>query len=169
MKHVRVALIAAFVLALAAPAAWGWPSVGDGCLGCHTNFKGPGNLTHDLHVNGIVNGCTYCHTSVGDTPDTGSSGSDPNNACSGCHTSGGTAEHHITTAAHTCGCHAGDLRGLESDEPPYFGTAATSLTDACADAIDNDGDGLYDSKDSDCPAVPINGPSWTLIKAIYGE
>ena len=58
---------------------------------------------------------------------------------------------------------------LESDEPPYFGTGATGLTDACDDNIDNDGDGAYDSKDTDCPSVPTTDHSWTLIKAIYGE
>ena len=169
MKHVRVALIAAFILALAAPVAWGWPAVDGGCLNCHTNFKGPGKATHDLHTGGIVNQCRYCHTQTGDTPDTGSSGLDPNNGCSGCHTAGGTAEHHITTAQHTCGCHGGDSRGTEADEPPYFGTAATPLVDACDDNIDNDGDDLYDSKDDDCPAVPTKNQSWTLIKSVYGE
>ena len=171
MKHLRYGLIAFFVLAFAAPAAWGFGSF-DSCKSCHQGFEGgPGAPTHDMHTAVVTGGCLYCHTSVGDTPATSSSGADPENGCSGCHTGGGTAQHHITTAAATCGCHSNTTtwpRNTEDFEPPYYDTAATSLRFSCFDGIDNDGDDLYDGNDSDCAGVPNEDRSWTVIKEIYG-
>jgi hypothetical protein len=165
MKHLRYGLIAIFVLAFAAPAAWGFGSTGS-CVGCHDGFPGPGPL-HSAHT-AFINSCTYCHTSVGDTPQTGSSGQDPENSCSGCHVLGGVVQHHITTGASGCGCHSGESGGLESDTPPYYGTAATSLRFSCFDGLDNDGDDLYDGGDPDCIGVDTEDRSWTVIKEIYG-
>lgn len=169
MKFLRLAMLAAVVVALGAGTALANPS-SSSCLGCHSGFVDRGDL-HDAHT-AFINSCTYCHVSVGDTPPTGSSGQDENNGCSGCHSAGGTSQHHITTAASGCGCHAdpGDWpRGLESDTPPYYGTAATSLTDPCDDNLDNDGDDLYDAADGDCTQTPVRDSSWSVIKEAYGS
>lgn len=170
MRALKFGLIALSLVALGAGTAWGYPSAGN-CTGCHTEFGGIGAATHELH-NTFVNGCTYCHTSIGDTPQTSSSGSDPNNGCSGCHSGGGTAQHHITTGASGCNCHSSTTswpRGTESTEGPYYDTAATSLRFACFDGLDNDGDNIYDGNDPDCIGVPNDERSWSVIKQIYGD
>jgi hypothetical protein len=170
MKHLRNGLLAAVCLMIGAGTAWAWGDSGN-CLGCHQDFGGFGAPTHDLH-NTFVNDCLYCHTSVGDTPRTSSSGLDANNGCSGCHTGGGTAQHHQTTGADGCGCHNNTTswpRNTEDFEPPYYDTAATTLRFSCFDGIDNDGDDLYDAGDDDCAGVPVEDRSWTAIKQIYGD
>ena len=170
MNHLKSVLMVILVLSVGAPAAMAFQSFND-CSGCHQNFKGPGEVTHDLH-NTFINSCLYCHRSVGDTPDTYRSGMDPSNGCSGCHTGGGTAQHHVTTGASGCGCHSDTgqwPRNTEDFEPPYFDTAATSLRFSCFDGIDNDGDNLYDGNDADCAGVPADDRSWTVIKEYYGS
>jgi hypothetical protein len=172
MKHLRHGLLAVALVAFGASGAWAYGSAGS-CTNCHMNFGGPGAATHDLHADvasgGFVLGCTYCHTSVGDTPSTGSSGQDPQNGCSGCHVLGGVNRHHATTGASSCGCHSGVAPISESDTPPYYGTAATSKQFSCFDGLDNDGDNDYDGNDQDCVGVPNEERSWSIIKQIYGD
>ena len=169
MRLVQVSIIVGLVLAFGSTAALAFGSF-SGCETCHTTFGGFGTATHDLHVD-FVNACTYCHTSVGDTPSTGSSGMDPENSCSGCHVLNGTVGHHRITEASDCSpCHDGVVAdGSEADLPPYYGTAATSLQWSCFDGIDNDGDNLYDGGDNDCDSVPTLDRSWSVIKKVYGD
>jgi len=165
MRFLVIGLSTVLLVVSGAGAAWANGSTSE-CLGCHPGFSGFG-ATHTLHT-GIVSECDYCHTVTGDTPLTGSSRIDPENSCSGCHTKDGTAAHHITTAASGCGCHAAGDPGAESDVPPYYGTAATALTDPCDDSLDNDGDNVYDGDDTDCGQTPIGDRSWSVIKEVYG-
>ena len=60
---------------------------------------------------------------------------------------------------------------MESDVPPYYGTAATTLEtwNVCFDGLDNDGDGDRDGGDSDCASVPTEWKSWSVIKDHYGD
>lgn len=163
---VLATLAAVWLVTLGPQESVAYPSTAD-CVGCHSGFPGFGP-SHAAHT-AIVASCTYCHTVTGDVPATNSSGLDPENSCSGCHTKGGTAAHHVVTAASTCGCHSGDPAGMENTAPPYFGTAATALTDPCADGIDNDGDNVYDTDDSDCPGTPVQDRAWSVIKEAYGS
>ena len=84
---------------------------------------------------------------------------------------GGVNLRHSTTGADGCGCHGGVAQISESDVPPYYGTAATSLEDwrMCLDNLDNDGDLFADGDDSDCDGVSNDDRSWTVIKDYYGS
>jgi hypothetical protein len=170
MRFLKYGFFAVVLVAFGASGAWAWGDTGN-CLDCHQDFGGFGEATHDLH-NTFVEDCGYCHVVNGDTPLTGESRNDANNSCSGCHTGGGTAQHHVTTGADGCGCHNNTSnwpRGTEDFEPPYYdNAAATTLRFSCFDNIDNDGDDLYDADDSDCDGVPTENRSWTVIKDYYG-
>jgi len=170
MRYLKFGLLAVVLVAFGASGAWAWGDSGN-CLGCHQDFGGEGEATHDLHT-AFMPECGFCHVVAGDTPSTATSASDPDNGCSGCHTGGGLAQHHVTTGAATCGCHNNTStwpRGTEDFEPPYYDNAeATTLRFSCFDNLDNDGDDLYDGDDSDCDGVPTESRSWTVIKDFYG-
>jgi hypothetical protein len=173
MRYLKYGFLVAVLVAFGVSAAWAWGDSAE-CLGCHQDFGGPNETSHDLH-NTFVESCGYCHTTLGpfDTPSTSSSALDPENSCSGCHTGGGTAERHIATTDETCGCH-GDMeswpRGTEAFLPPYYDKPAiTTLRFSCFDGIDNDGDLFLDGGDDDCIGVPTEIRSWTVIKDYYGS
>jgi len=167
MRFVIVALTIG--LAFGATTAFAYGSF-DGCKSCHQNFKGPGQAIHDLH-NTFITNCRYCHKSIGDTPLTNSSGLDAAHSCNGCHVQKGTVGRHRASGSSNCSpCHDGVVAdGVENVAPFYYGTAATSLTDPCADNIDNDGDLLTDGLDGDCTQTPVEDASWTILKQIYGN
>lgn len=172
MRHLRLGLIAIFLVSLGAGSAWAWGNSSN-CVGCHSTMNplnGDGAL-HSAHAAGLVTDCGWCHPSGGGLPVlTNESELDPDNSCTGCHSLGGL--YAIHTAAN-CGCHAADPppAGLESDKPPYYGTAATTFgtTRQCWDELDNDGDGDVDGADQDCIGVPNEWKSWSTIKEHYGE
>jgi len=56
----------------------------------------------------------------------------------------------------------------ESVNPPHYSRADIALTSACADNLDNDGDGLVDGNDPDCQ-VPVVESTWGRIKALYSQ
>lgn len=168
MKLLRLGLVALFLIAMSAGAAWAWGNASN-CVSCHTTLTAGGAL-HTAH-NTFITECGYCHGDSGVTPVlTNESALDPDNSCTGCHTLGGLYAKH--GGADACSpCHSGNppAPGLESDVPPYYGTVATSITNPCDDNLDNDGDGLVDTDDSDCPEVDVEWKSWSLIKETYGE
>ena len=166
MKYLRIGLITTLLIALGAGAAWAWGDAGE-CVTCHTSMTIGGEL-HTAH-NTFITDCGWCHTTDGDPAvSTNSSDNDPENSCTGCHNLGGLYPIHTVE---NCGCHGLDPPAPinESDLPPYYNTAATSLTNPCNDNLDNDGDGLVDRDDTDCPSVDVEWKSWSSIKEAYGE
>ncbi|MEN8182497.1 MAG: hypothetical protein ABFS46_08175, partial [Myxococcota bacterium] len=169
-----------------AVSAGAYPSYNDGgtdCVQCHPGFVERGPL-HDLHVgnNQMTNECLLCHTSVGDDPQTDSSGDDEGLGCSGCHVGPGLRLHHTNAGApddadglFCVNCHPTDPPPLGEDFlPPYYERVDVNITDPCeidpefggedynADefGLDNDGDLLYDIDDPDC-VVPTTTTSTT--------
>jgi len=136
----------------------------------------PGGDKHRMHrASSAMNAeCDLCHT-AGDNrnPYLGSSDGTSNNAglgCTGCHEAVGLREHHSANAVTTCyqaTCHtSGSTAPPESTAPPYYGTGDTDASDPCNTTatgntgenwtlgdfvgLDNDGDDVYDTADSDC-------------------
>ena len=144
-----------------------------------TSTKGsvfPSNDKHTMHrsSNYMNTECGLCHT-AGDNRDPfiGSSdgtGNNPGLGCTGCHTKFGLRAHHAVNGITECaGCHRNDSSPLpENTMPVYYGTADTNADMPCNpdpqaninenwtigdfEGTDNDGDGIYDSNDSDCAA-----------------
>jgi hypothetical protein len=173
MKFLRFAIVALGLIAMAAVPAWGWGDANN-CVTCHTTFN-PNNgdgASHAAH-GALVTDCGYCHPDSGLLPvSTNSSRLDPDNSCSGCHTLGGLyAIHDGATSCAPCHTSNPPAPGLESDRPPYYGTAATpyGATRSCYDNLDNDGDGDVDKGDADCANVPTKWRSWSIIKKYYGD
>lgn len=166
MKFLRLGIVAISLLALSAGSAFAWGNASN-CTGCHPALDAGGEL-HTLH-NSIINDCGWCH-SADNSVRTNTSELAAENGCNGCHTLGGL--YAIHTAAN-CGCHSADPppAGLESDVPPYYGTAATPYGESrvCWDELDNDGDGDVDKGDQDCANVDNEWKSWSTIKEHYGE
>ncbi len=127
----------------------------------------------------VTDNCALCHTdSDDDNPMTSWSSYNKNNGygCSGCHgrdygerigrdfcdypiddkpkaSAWGLRKVHERKGISSCfNCH-GEMDPLpENVSPPYYvdSDAGVILMDPCSDGLDNDGDGLYDSIDSDC-------------------
>jgi hypothetical protein len=143
----------------------------------------PGDDKHGMHRDsGAMNtDCDLCHTQ-GDNrnPFLGSSNGTANNAglgCTGCHEPIGLREHHFANGQTWCFqafCHTqGSTPPTEDTPPPYYGTVDTNVDDPCNSSgiantgenwtvtdtigIDNDGDDVYDTADSDC-ATSSNTP-----------
>ena len=162
---------------LTAPAL-GFPDY-SGCSNCHPEFEDRGPL-HDLHQgsNQMTNNCLLCHTNVGDTPRTWTSGDPDGQGCRGCHgVDNGTAfewaaglrKHHVDSGVTLCtGCHSDSPSSLrpENTEPVYFLRADVNINDPCLTAtpggedwdgdgqgLDNDGDLAYDQDDADCSEI----------------
>jgi hypothetical protein len=140
------------------------------------------HAVHTGGDNPITENCTLCHTdSDDDNPMTSWSSYNENNGygCSGCHgrdygenigrnfcnypiddkpkaSAWGLRRVHERKGVTSCfNCH-GDMDPLpENVSPPYYvdSDAGVNLMDSCSDGLDNDGDGLYDSIDSDCGAL----------------
>jgi hypothetical protein len=172
MKFLRLGLVAISLLALSAGAAFAWGNASN-CVDCHTdlNPNNEGGALHSAHAGGLVTECGYCHPAGGGLPvRTNESELAAENSCNGCHTLGGLYAKH---GPENCFCHQANppAPGLESDVPPYYGTAATPYGESrvCWDNLDNDGDGDVDSRDEDCANVDNEWKSWSTIKEHYGE
>jgi hypothetical protein len=181
---VRLGALVVLSLSLFAGTAAAYPDFG-GCSTCHGNFRSGSPSIHDRHTS-VVNSCTDCHTSVGDTPKTNSSGNYATYSCNGCHPKGGLATHHVTAGITVCNnCHSGVIGTIAGENVlPYFYTngrsgvvntcrrnAANGGEDLDGDGtgLDNDGDGVYDVDDPDCAGiVPVNKSSWSTVKSRYG-
>jgi len=132
---------------------------------------------HNVHRDSAFmnSDCELCHTTGGRTPVyLGSSDGTVANTgvgCVGCHTENGLQLHHINAGETICsGCHTPGAAPAESVSPPYYGSVDTNVDVPCNDdtgtsedwsgdgvGLDNDGDQLYDSADSDCGVAPICG------------
>jgi len=160
---------------------------GTECQTCHQTFAAQGAL-HDLHVGPLTTNCNVCHTpSPGAKPVSTSAGrTDPTYAwksCLGCHgrdyggligmQSAGLRVFHanLEPPVDCSGCHPSDPAPLdESVVPPHYNLTGVLLTDPCADALDNDGDGAVDGADSDCGGgPPVYESTWGRIKALYAD
>ena len=150
------------------------------CETCHGGFVGRGSL-HDVHTN-ITNNCGMCHPSnPGSKPVNTSSASDGTAfSCLGCHgtdygstigqQAAGLRVRHVNAGQSCSPCHDGDPSPVlpENIEPVHYGRGDVSLTDACADNLDNDGDGVKDNNDTDC-TTPVKVTTWGKIKSLYSE
>lgn len=150
---------------------------GSQCETCHSSFVDRGAL-HDTHV-GFTGNCRMCHPgSPGSKPVSTSTASDATTfSCLGCHgrdygpaglQAAGLRTHHANNGVTGCSvCHGSDPTPVPEDSlPPHYGRSDVSLTDPCADMLDNDGDNLYDAGDSDC-TTPVEPSTWGRIKALY--
>jgi len=153
---------------------------GSQCETCHGNFGGFGEALHDQHLT-FTSNCGMCHPgSPGSTPVNTSTASDGTAfSCAGCHGRdySGTVEaaglrvFHLDQRGVSCApCHNGDPSPpmAENVLPPHYTRGDVSLTDSCADNLDNDGDGPRDGSDSDC-ASPVEESTWGAIKALYEQ
>jgi len=199
MTTMRIAAAAALAAAALA-ALWLAPAgaydtyhpatANDGCFQCHTGFFDRGPL-HDLHVGNsqMTSTCTLCHTSVGDNPHTGTSGTDASHGCNGCHAGAGLRLHHANAGAPADGagrvcsaCHINDpTPPAESVKPPYYGRADVRIAESCrrgrailgedfdgdGRGLDNDGDLSYDGDDPDCAPIAGVESSWSVLKGHY--
>lgn len=117
------------------------------CTSCHSFGQGSpeGMAWHQAHESQscIQGNCLYCHQQ------------DPaldRNTCKECHKDNGLPSHHECAGASTScvGCHGSSTTTEDAD--------ISGCLDECADALDNDGDCLYDGDDSDCAS-----PQFTLL------
>jgi hypothetical protein len=150
---------------------------------------GPGNALHNNHVNGLMTtSCNLCHPAGGGTKPvlTYSSGTGGGYGCAGCHgndygemsggqpkASGyGLRQHHANNGVTVCAdCHGTVPILPENDPPPYYTMMVSRLTDPCDSTqedlpfdvdsvgLDNDGDGLVDAADPDCPVTTTTSTS----------
>lgn len=149
------------------------------CSNCHGSFQNRGTL-HDVHT-GFISDCGICHPSnPGSTPVSTFQGNDPANySCLGCHgrdyggatgmQSAGLRAFHLNQQSVNCTsvCHGSDPSPLgENIDPVQYGYASVSITNACSDNLDNDGDGLRDANDPDC-STPVEPSTWGRVKALY--
>jgi len=148
------------------------------CSVCHSGFQSRGTL-HDVHLTFISN-CGMCHPSnPGSTPVSTFMASD-NTAysCLGCHgrdyggstgmQAAGLRAFHLNQQSVNCsGCHPSDPSPFgENVNPVHYGRSDVTLTNACNDNLDNDGDGVRDANDPDCQ-VPVETSTWGGVKALY--
>jgi hypothetical protein len=172
---------------LAAYSTYNPSTTANGCFQCHPGFANRDAL-HDMHVGNtqMTNNCVLCHVTIGDNPSTSQSGAGV--SCIGCHLAEGLRLHHqlaeapLDEAGRTCtGCHTEDSTPVaESVEPPYYARADVSVKNPCAVAtsnggedwdndgtgLDNDGDLVYETEDTDC-ATPVWERTWGAIKKLY--
>jgi hypothetical protein len=152
-----------------------------GCDTCHPDFNGPGDALHDGHTAFISNTCDMCHPSnPGSKPvSTFSAGDATAISCLGCHgrdyggsvgtQSAGLRVFHVGQGFSCSPCHDSDpVPAGENVNPPHYGRSDVSLATACADNLDNDGDGLKDGADPDCQ-VPVETSTWGKVKALYAD
>jgi len=131
----------------------------------------------------MTNNCQLCHSSFFDAP-VDINGSLAGVSCVGCHLSRGLWQRHQASGISCAPCHTGwSTPDPESTLPPYYGRTDVLLSDPCSAntaaggedwngngrGLDNDGDTAYDAADSDCTPVPVEKPTWSFIKALYGE
>lgn len=102
-------------------------------------------------------GCTGCHgRDYGETIESNNfdNGSDIFDIIGKPKMSGyGLIQRHINSGETECSdCHFFNESQIhpENVSPPYYGRSDVNVNDPCADNLDNDGDGLYDSADPDC-------------------
>jgi hypothetical protein len=142
---------------------------GSGCIQCHGEFDAGDPSLHSVHQAVVT--CNNCHTDFGDDPQTHSSSNfpDPDGySCNGCHYLEGIVTYHTSQIGAGCACHGGiDPPNPENVAPFYYEGDRSSLTDPCADNLDNDGDGMSDIMDPDC-AVANWEHSWTTVKSVFG-
>jgi predicted CxxxxCH...CXXCH cytochrome family protein len=179
-KFLATTTVALGALLLSAPIANGFDVFESGCSGCHPDFGGFGETTHDLHLQ-MTTTCTYCHS----TP---AGGNNPSiSKCNGCHNGLGTRAHHRNAGTSTCGntsCHSGDATPPPEDTvPPYYGMPDVNIDHPCfvdplgaiagedfdgdGEGIDNDGDLAYEADDPDCDDVPNVPSTWGRIKSLF--
>jgi hypothetical protein len=140
------------------------------CSSCHPEFLYGIDTLHDLHVSEMTAPCMVCHTLTGDNPLVAN--------CAGCHVGPGLRLHHKNAGVpadangKTCsaaGCHPNDpTPNPENIAPPYYIGADVTVKNPCQAqpappgedfdgdlvGLDNDGDLLYDTQDSDCTVTP---------------
>jgi hypothetical protein len=184
IKYLRLGAIVLAGLSLLVVTAHAYPDFG-GCKTCHSNFRSGSPSMHDLHVD--VLGCFDCHKSIGDTPETNSSGSNANYSCNGCHPKAGLATHHVNAGQTVCNdCHASVIGTYPGENflAYNYQDGRTDLLNPCrlnpanggedlngdGHGLDNDGDGLYDANDPDCDKIiPVEQEAWGTVKAIFGR
>ena len=152
---------------------------GSQCSNCHSGFESKGAL-HDVHT-AFISNCSMCHpTNPGSKPVNTSSANDATAfSCLGCHgrdyggTDGmqaaGLRVFHASKGVTVCaGCHPSDPSPAlgENILPAHYGRSDVTLTTACLDNLDNDGDGVRDGSDPDCQ-VPAETSTWGRVKALY--
>jgi len=172
--------LAAVAMMLVGPSAFAYPTYsGTPCANCHQPFN-DGSALHDLHLSVLSDtNCQLCHPTLpGSTPVGTQTAADPTSfSCAGCHGRdyGGSVDavglrvFHVTQRGQSCSpCHNSDPASLsENVNPPHYSRPKdVSLTDACMDNLDNDGDGQVDGNDPDCQ-VPVETTTWGRIKALY--
>jgi len=153
------------------------------CENCHSTFGGFGEALHDMHLTFITGNCDMCHPNGGGSkPVNTSSAGDPTAfSCAGCHgrdyggsdgvLSVGLRDFHIDQRGQSCSpCHDSDPSPAlgENVNPPHYGRSDVSLTIACSDNLDNDGDGVRDGSDPECQ-VPVENTTWGRLKALYTD
>jgi hypothetical protein len=134
------------------------------CAACHT-FGNSGSTFHQGHLGlGLPQSCQSCHVQTGDDPVTAT--------CAECHVGPGLRAHHENATSpgpdscgrNTTGCHLGDPTPAPENTavPGYAGLTQATLNPcdgseerfpSFTTSLDNDGDLLYDSADSDCQAA----------------
>ena len=154
---------------------------GSECKNCHDTFGGFGEALHDLHLTFINGTCGMCHpTNPGSKPVNTSSANDATAfSCLGCHgrdygggdgmQAAGLRVFHASKGVTVCAvCHSSDPSPAlgENILPPHYGRSDVTLTTACLDNLDNDGDGVRDGSDPDCQ-VPAETSTWGRVKALY--
>jgi hypothetical protein len=185
MMHERRLRGLVLLVVTCAVIAWSATALGhefySGCITCHPQFQDEGPL-HDLHVGSsqMTDNCFLCHTSIGDTPSTMSSGGVDGQGCRGCHGvdngtldewTAGLRKHHENEGITSClPCHPDDPGSIlpEDTLPVYYSRADVNIDDPCAttvpggedwdgdgEGLDNDGDLVYDGDDPDCIEVGV--------------
>jgi hypothetical protein len=185
----RIFLFALVGVALATVSGAGnalaFGTYGGGCgdSSCHGDFRAGGSSSvHSMHVD-FTNDCLDCHKSIGDDPETNSSGNYAEFSCNGCHRLEGLVRFHVSKGGSCTPCHSNDQPQINESTPPhYYQQSRSAITNACrvntanggedydgdGRGLDNDGDGLYDGDDPDCEGqVSTVEETWGTLKVLF--